>query len=391
MLLSRRDVAEGATLLAITLYGLDRRLIELAKVGNTRLDPDTFLYRHIAAHMRTPYSTLWREPGWPWIIRTWMVPFGTSAAATRTLTVMLSVAMIVAVWWVGRRLSGRRAVGLIAAVFTAASLPLIEHSPRGLRLEAWCLALLAFIYAALEENLPPRRRAVYLWASGAASLLINLASITLIVPVVVYVGWRRGLGARSTIAVLLGMAILVAPHTLHEYRSYGDPFYSSNHHAVFYRNLEFVRFGNGCPGCPTPAEYQRNFYSGSRTTWLHYMFGLHSTSTVIRRVGDGFQMVYVTDDPLFQRGLGGVVRVFWLVGVVVLLLRRKQRLLLVIPVLVLGGTAFVVPVPAFDWRLVFHVAPLIFLVAAIGVVAAGDASLAAYRRLRTRREASSVA
>ena len=51
------------------------------------------------------------------------------------------------------------------------------------------------------------------------------------------------------------------------------------------------------------------------------------------------------------------------------LLTRPERDMLLVPLLALGGTAFVVPITGFDWRLAYHLAPFIYLVAAVGLVA----------------------
>ena len=135
---------ERATLAAITLYGLVLRTRALAIESPHPLRPDAQVYRALARLLPTPYETGIREPGWPWLIRIWSELFGPSDAAQRTLTVMLSTALIPILWWLGRALTGRASVGLFGALLVASSDALVLQSPAGLRLESWTVALAVF-------------------------------------------------------------------------------------------------------------------------------------------------------------------------------------------------------------------------------------------------------
>ncbi len=366
---------------AILAFGLTLRIESLAAIAGSPLRPDAVVYRHLAMTLPSPYETGIREPGWPWLVRAWFTVFGSSEAALRTSTVMLSTALIGLVWWAGRQLSGRPSIGLIASLFVAWSDALVRQSPSGLRLEAWSIALVSFGYVAFARAWNPRRTSMLLAISGAAVMLINLASITAVVPLIAYAAWRGRLGLRrATLIYAVVLAVLV-PHWTHEQNAYGDPFHSTNVHAVFYRNHEFVRSGHRCDGCPTPAQYALNAYAGRPVTWIGYIFGLHTPRVVVSRFAHGFEQMFVTENPIFRRARGWVVRLLWLVGVAVLLTRRQREVLL-LPVLALGGTAFVVPLRPFDWRVVFDVTPMMYLVAAVGVAAITDALRRAVRQIR---------
>ena len=99
---------------------------------------------------------------------------------------------------------------------------------------------------------------------------------------------------------------------------------------------------------------------------------MHALPVVAQRFGSGLTRVFLSTDPIYRWSRGQLVRILFVLGIGTLLLRRGRRDILPFPILAVGGTAFVVPLHGFDWRLVYHVAPFIYLLAAIGLVGATD-------------------
>jgi len=176
------------------------------------------------------------------------------------------------------------------------------------------------------------------------------------------------------------MAIFLAPYLIYSEIHYGDPMYSANIRAVWWRNFEFVRIKEvGCPGCPLRQELSTNSYAGSYTTNFQYIFRMHSLQEVIKNTVSGYMDLFLEHTSLFKLQIGKSSAVFYwlfLLGVVTLLISQYREVLL-FPLLTINLLAFLIPL-RIDPRLVAHVAPFTALVVGFSI---WRASLALYRIL----------
>jgi hypothetical protein len=364
---------EGTAMAVILLVGLVRRINQLVLVAGLPLRPDAVDYRRIALELRLshPYSTEYREPGWIWLARLWFEAFGTSTLELRILSMVFGMATIVASWWFARRFFRSRVVGVLVAALLATNAELIVQSAYGLRLEALSFFLVIFVAFTFLDDVRPGRRVAALAASGTAAVLVALTAFSVVIPLVAFAVWRHHLGLRSAVIVYGVIAVLLAPHLRYEQESNGDPFYASNIAAKFFRNYEFLIVKHtGCDGCPTMAEYNAWVDSGAKTTWAHYVFGMHDAGTVVHRFASGYRSTLLSRRIPFRKILGprslkhanDALLLAVIVGAAGILFSRR-RWFLVVPPLLLGGLAFIVPL-RIDWRLVEHLAPVMAMIAA---------------------------
>lgn len=287
--------------LAILVLGASLRFEALAPLLHTGLEPDAIGYRAYAAMMRPFGETGFfsarfgvREPMFIFAIHVYTGLFGDSAAAVRTLTVILSIANIWVTMRVGRALFGDIAGQLIGLV-VALNGPLIGESVRGLRLELEMLFLTTFFWLAFIRRWTSVRAAAVvlsllagLIASTRVTYGAGVAGLTLYAlfriadpsPLRDLRFWKWPGLRRAWPAMILSIAIVasfVAPIRYNMYRNYGDPFYDSSRQARSFANAEFV----GRPGFPTAAELTLDAYMGPRITSREYLLGLHTPSELI--------------------------------------------------------------------------------------------------------------
>jgi hypothetical protein len=110
--------------------------------------------------------------------------------------------------------------------------------------------------------------------------------------------------------------------------------------------------------------------SGAHETWTHYIFGRHDLGTVIDRFADGYRKTFFSRSYISRRLLGPrssdtintMLFVAAGIGAVGIALSRR-RMFLIVPPLLLAGSAFVIPLHI-DPRIIEHLAPFMTMIAA---------------------------
>ncbi|MEW6542993.1 MAG: glycosyltransferase family 39 protein [Nitrospirota bacterium] len=312
------------------------RLATLSKVAWVPLDPDANYYRYLAETMRALYDTGAREPFWIWMIKGWFWVTGDSALNLRLLTVLLSLLVVVMVYKFFRDYTGSSVCGIVVAALVAWNPYLDQLSTRGLREEAYTLAVLGVVHCVFVsvERLSIRRRAVGMALAGAAAQLLRFNSYLFLVPLISLWAWRNRQSWRVAALVLAFVAAVSVPHLAYSAHEFGDPFYSLNHVAVWNRNYEFVAFKKtGCRGCPTAEEFASNSFAGAPVGSFDYMVGLHSARELAGRTFDGLLDMYVRRTDLFEVQTGIRSRsghLLYLIGFALLLLSPYRELLAVV-------------------------------------------------------------
>ncbi len=365
----RRVAATWVGFWLIMLGALVKRAQMLATWATRPLDPDAQVYRATIDAMKNPYDTSQREPGWLWLGRGWFRILGSSDVNLRLLSMILALCVIVATFYFVRDLTSSAALALATIAILAFHNDLAFQSIRGLRLEAQTLGIVLCAYFAFVPGIRTRRRIVGLALTATAATLVNLSSALLVVMLTGYAVWRYRLGLRRALLVPATMLVLLVPHFAYEKQHFGDPFWSSNIAAIFYRNYEFsILYKTGCDGCATAEEFQTNSLSGKRTTWLGYIFDYHPIRTVAERTTRGYAKALVRHDVEFRTILGYESRwmyVAYILGAIGMFFSRFRWILLV-PVVGLGALAFIVPL-GIDLRLLEHTSPFVAFIAAFSI------------------------
>jgi hypothetical protein len=327
------------------------------------LDPDAAGFLEISRSMKWLFDTQHREPLFIWLTKA-VASYGDPETQLRLLTVFLSITLIGVSYWCGREIIGPIA-GLITAVMVAASVGWAWQASRGLRLEAFtiCLLLLTGLIWT-RRDMSPRKHAVWMGVAAAATCLLRVTSVWFCVLGMAYGIYRRGWNTRAFV-LSVGIAVVsLLPSYAYWTATYGDPFYATNLHIRFYRNLEF----QGQPGMPTAEDLALDSTAGPEVTPIEFFFQQHTVFDLslrtVERVKSTFFGQYFS-----EYICSGSLVVGWCIvisyGVVVF---TRIRLLLIWMAMLLGPIAWLYgPMSGPEWRLVFHLSVFCFLCLGVAV------------------------
>ncbi len=348
----------------IVMFALDLRWEELNPVINQPLDPDAGTYMGIARGMSGPFDTDFREPFFMWCVKIFFFLFGSTEVNLRLLSLFASLITIVMTYLFATKTLKSPIVGLIAAFILAQSAGYIYQNLRGLRLEIYLLTIIPFVHLLLNrEKKADWKYAVILGVLAGLNILNNLSALSFCVLLILYFGIRRKWKA-WLIPIPIVLSLLIAlPHLLHNKKNFGDPFYSSNVHARYYRNQEF----KGKPGFPTVEEVRKNGYTGSHITSFEYFFKLHSFPEVVKRSFIGLTRTYFGKFYTQNIFTSEVFFYCYIVGIILMLFRSPDFLM---SFLLLSSTSLfmVGTFPFFDPRLTMHIIFMSITLAAAGLV-----------------------
>lgn len=340
---AHRVLVRAAVLVAAILVAR-----ELVATWREPLPPDAQVFRSIAARAHEhPYDTGFREPVHVWLLWALDRAIGASDPAVRLSTVALHALSCFVFYRASRALFGRR-FAAIALLLYAASTWSARMSVQGLRTEEVVIVVSLFVVAS--------RRAVS--AEGTArdallaGVLSGLASLTYISLLVTTQAWlllswlhARGSLRRYPLAVLPAV-LLIIPHLANNQRACGDPLYTVNMHAVFYRNVELLeRPERARPGLPTRDEIARDRYAGPRTTALRWMFLEREPRDALAVLARGTARILTYRAPVFDAyrpaELGFVVWIVAVLGALAIVVRARERLwVLALALLGVGPVVF---------------------------------------------------
>ncbi|MGH7259184.1 MAG: glycosyltransferase family 39 protein [Nitrospiraceae bacterium] len=360
-------------LLGAVAWGGSERVIELAKVWGSRLDTDTLGYITLAGQMQGPYDTGKREPLYLWLLKGWFALAGSGELQIRAFTMVISLGLIVAAYKFFRDYTGQVVIGVLIAWLLSQNPYLVSLSVRGLRDEAFGIAVLAVAYLVFVPGLrlSLRGQAAGLAVAGAAAQLLRLTSAVFLLPL--FVGWAWKQGWRKSwllmVAALLFVGAVFVPHLAHNSRAFGDPLYSLDIHAKFFRNTEFmVVKQTTCEGCPTMEELAGDREAGRRIGPLDYLFGMHSIGEVARATLASYRDVYLSPTWWFESQVGTrntLVYLWYLLGLA-LVLASPYRAMLAMIVVVANVIPFMLPF-GLEPRHLAQTAPFATFVLAFGL------------------------
>jgi hypothetical protein len=133
------------------------------------------------------------------------------------------------------------------------------------------------------------------------------------------------------------------PYLIYSHNTYGDYMISSNIHAVWWRNYEFIEFKQiECDGCPSFEEYDRRLYLGEPVSMWEYVFGMHSLGELSIRTVEGFRLLYLAHSEYWMSMIGkaGLIwYLLYLIGAVRFLFSDKMVIFL-LPLLISAPLLF---------------------------------------------------
>lgn len=351
--------------MALGFYFRWAHLIE--RVGHP-LDPDAKGYLAISLQGKGLFQTVSdnppyiREPLFIWFIRSAFLIFGDKTdAALRFLTVLLSVCVIPATYFAGRRLFGNFPA-IPASLFCALNPYFIDMSARGLRMELYILCVLLFLVTLDRLGEKDPWKGVRCGLAGGICALTRLTSLSFTIPLTFYFAIRKKANPAAIVFSLVIPFIMIFPHIRFNYAAKGDPFFSSNIHARFYRNREFA----GEPGFLTSVQVKADPYGGEPISTFEYIFGLHSFPQVISGTLKGLFRIFFGG--YVRGGLLGGWKIFFLIyifGFLKTLFSKKWEWVMA-AVILEAPSAFLASL-GLDWRLTLHAAPLLYFFMADGI------------------------
>lgn len=156
-------------------------------------------------------------PAYYLLLHFWIRVLGSDSVWTmRLLSVLGGIALVAAVWWLGRLVAGN-AVALLAALMTALSPLAVEYVQE---VRAYTFVMLGgtiAVAAAVEATRRPRNARPWLVVSAAASVAtiwLHYTGLLVILPLVAYVWTSRGLSIvarRAYVVVCAAAFVIVAP------------------------------------------------------------------------------------------------------------------------------------------------------------------------------------
>jgi dolichyl-phosphate-mannose-protein mannosyltransferase len=350
------------------VLGFSLRWPVLVENAGHKLDPDAFGYLSISQNNKGLFKTsieiapYIREPLFIWFIRASFVLFGINTdTVLRFLTVILSIFVIPAVFFAGKRWFGAGRA-LLASFFCTVNPYFIFMSTRGLRLELYLLCVLLFLTSLDWLRKKDLWGGFYVGLASGICLLARITSFSFTIPLTLFFCILRKAKFYNILIALMLSLILITPHLIFNYQTTGDAMFSSNIHAKFYRNREFA----GEPGFPGKEEVIKDPYCGDPISSFKYIFGLHSTFEVARITLRGLFRIFL--GKIAFRGLFGGSRLFflfYLFGLGITLFSRQWKWVMV--AVILNAPSTFLAGMHLDLRLTLHVAPLLYLFTANGI------------------------
>lgn len=355
-------------LLGIIALALNLRWGQLFAIKYSALPLDVQTYKDITLQMSHPFDTNFREPLWIWVLKIWLWIFGSADLSIRLLTVLFSLLVIIISFKFFKDYTNNNWLALLVSFFLSVNGYFIFMSPRGYRLELYTCSVILFCYFAFvsSEILSDKLRLAGLTVFVALLELIQINSFIFTLPFLLYGFWKHSINYRKIFVPILITLIFLAPYLSYSYFKFGDPFYSINKHAVWYRNKEFK---TNCQGCPTARELEVDSYSGLKVNSFQYFLKMHRLKDVLLRTMNGYYIVFLKNSYYLQSEIGVNLSVFYylyLAGLILVIFSR-YRGLIIIALFLINLLAFFVPTTKISPRILAHASPFFTFFLAYGI------------------------
>ncbi len=261
------------------------------------LDPDAQNYKVFAESMQHPYDTQFREPVWIWLVKTSLIVFKEGDNSLRYLGILLFLLTCVALYHLSSRIFHSRWWGICGAALYAFNPYLENLAARGLRDNAFNLFLVLMSLYLYSGKSPLNLRRFLIGITVVTCCLVGVR-INTWVPLLVLIPmsfWQMRIPLKFSVIPLIASLLLITPYLFYCKDKYNDALYSSNMHAKWWRNFEFVKQKKtGCEGCPTEEQMKtEGTYSGEPITTFQYVFKLRTVQSLIEDTSLGYAYILV--------------------------------------------------------------------------------------------------
>jgi hypothetical protein len=346
LLWRRRENPYKAGLVVILLIGFGLRWREFLNFFSVPLQSDAIEYRVLAQSLSWahPFQTGPREPFFIWLVRVATAMIGPADQTSRLLTLLISCGCIGMVFKLALDLGWSRRAALIAAALYGMNPFAIFMSVQGLQLEVFTLLILIFIDLCWRGSL---------WGIGlvgVALTVLRVQSFFSIIPLALLAGWIWRRDNKGNVLIAIGIILLgVLPYFISVKNYTGSWMGHLNMHA--------------------------QFYSRAPVSIWQYLFGAQSVFVLIAKSVSGYTSIFLNpQDPYnhlflnshYARSWNWLWLPFFWWGIWLCVRRSAGRWLLMSVGIFLNALPFMRDIIQ-DPRLLFHVAPLISLITAIGL------------------------
>jgi 4-amino-4-deoxy-L-arabinose transferase-like glycosyltransferase len=336
---------------------------------------DVIGYQIIARQMTHPWATDIREPVIIWISKLGVLLFGDAPASARITGMLVFLVSVGLLYSLARIVTGSKLIGLVAMTLFGMNSYMQGLAVQGIRDVFFVLGLLLFSIGvfAPTERLTGAARISLLCLGMVFTAGVRFSAFPPLFLLVPYAIWRHKLSWwKTSLLPICVVLVIVAPYLWHCYEKFGDPLFSSNLHAKWWRNYEYAYFGTiQCEGCPDRDSMAKDPYSGPPVTAFSYIFKYHSISFALKAIGLGaYGLSIGRSDAFYQLFDTRSNVLFYLYGLgLVLVLLSHYRLLLLVPFLAINFVFFSVTTTGMDNRLYTPLCPVMSLAIAVGAVA----------------------
>lgn len=328
--------------------------------------PDVSSYIGIAKRLESPYYTDNREPLWIWYVWIFTRIFGDGRFS---LLMMGGASLFISAFFyfkLVKELFSDVRIRLLALFIFLNNGLLLVTTINATRDCLFLSGLIALSYYLFSVRATKKGRLLGIIFS--AIIIVGVRSTTLI-PLLVLLSfftWQKKWNLYTPLLSVLPAFLMNCPYYYLSYVQTGDPFYSSNIHAIYWRNYEAYLRCNQC-------DINMVGYSGEPVTWYQYIFKTHSLKEVLFWTWDGFARMFLLPGSLLRAMSGAVFpllfAVYWL-GLWKLV-SSNLRLLFVIPLLIINVLLFTVHLNM-DARLFTAAIPFTTLASTLGAITCLD-------------------
>lgn len=321
-----------------------------------------------------PYDTGIREPLYIWVQSLFSFFLGPNEFQFRITTIILSLAVIILVYFLALEFSGgSRPVALIASFLTAVNDYSVFSSHLGERTELFILLMLVFCLIIFKFKKAGWSSEICIGvAGGLASLTFLFCGIG--AALLYCARWfMYRVKLKFALGAIAALFIIVGPHFVYEHKTNGDMFYALNKSVNYFRNTEVL--GESSP-------------EGRGGTWLKYLVEEMGVFHFIKRTTSGYLNLFFNPTNKFNKIFMGFhytqvysyfLFPFFIAGIVMELAGKRFRVFAMM--LAFINFSLYSISDYYDPRLLFFISPFFAYFLGVGMVGAVCFSLNSYGKI----------
>ena len=270
---------------------------------NAPLQPDVQTYVLIAKNMSHPWDTVPRESFSIWVTKLALIMFNDENWGMRVVGTSFFLATSFLIFLIGRNAFDNFWAGVIGQTMFLSNAIVFSVGLSATRDGYFTFAIAGFVLCLFSKDkyVTARWRLIGLCVFFGIIVGVRLtAAVPTLFILMLYVFINRRPIDFLWVPIVVGLVVTV-PFLAESQLKTGDMMYSSNIHAKWWRNYEFVVLKKtGCKGCPTLEEINKSTYAGENLTLNYYMFGLHDYRELIKETADGMRKIFFFPSQIWE-------------------------------------------------------------------------------------------